>query len=162
MDRHRLSRTCALPCSASVRLNRSSQAACDRPLWRVSYIYLYTVITHRPLLWVGSALEDLRAFPVSARRRAGHALDLLQQGITPIDCTPTPSVGRGVMELRIRAGGAFRVFFVARFKDGIYVLHAFQKKSQATARRDIELGARRYRWVLGQLTRREVGVADDH
>ena len=84
-------------------------------------------MTHRPILWAGSAREDLRAFPESARRRAGHELDLLQQGLEPHDFKPMPSIGAGVYELRIRAGGAFRVFYVAKFAEGLYVVHAFQK-----------------------------------
>jgi len=105
---------------------------------------------HRPIVWAGSARDDLRAFPDAARRRAGHELDLLQQGIEPNDFKPLPSVGAGVYELRIRAGGAFRVFYVAKFADGLYVLHAFQKQSQHTERLDLELGAKWYREILRQ------------
>jgi phage-related protein len=109
---------------------------------------------HKPLLWTGSAREDLRAFPLSARRRAGHELDLLQQGIEPSDFKPMPTVGAGVYELRVRAEGAFRVFYVAKFAEGLYVLHAFQKKARETARLDLEVGAKRYREVLRQRQRR--------
>lgn len=107
-------------------------------------------MTHRPILWAGSAREDLRAFPDSARRRAGQELDLLQQGLEPHDFKPMPSIGAGVYELRIRAGGAFRVFYVAKFAEGLYVLHAFQKKTQQTGRLDVEIGAKRYREILHQ------------
>jgi len=99
---------------------------------------------------VGTAREAVRAFPASARRRAGHELDLLQQGLEATDVKPMPTVGAGVYELRIRAGGAFRVFYVARFAEAIYVLHAFQKKTQQTARLDLELGAKRYRELIKQ------------
>jgi len=84
-------------------------------------------------------------FPPRARRRAGHELDLLQQGLEPTDCKPMPTVGSGVYELRIHAEGAFRVFYVAKFAEGLYVLHAFEKKSQRTARLDIEVATKRYR-----------------
>lgn len=104
----------------------------------------------KPLRWVGKAREAVRAFPASARRRVGHELDLLQQGLEPTDVKPMPTVGAGVYELRIRAGGAFRVFYVARFAEAIYVLHAFQKKTQQTARLDLELGAKRYRELIKQ------------
>lgn len=104
----------------------------------------------KPLLWMGTAREDLRAFPASARRRAGHELDLLQQGLKVTDIKPMAVVGAGVYELRIRAAGAYRVFFVAKFAEGIYVLHAFKKKMQQTARLDLELGAKRYREVLAR------------
>jgi len=105
---------------------------------------------HRPILWAGSAREDLRAFPESARRRAGHELDLLQHGLEPHDFKPIPTVGAGVYELRIRATGAFRVFYVVKFAEGVYVLHAFQKKTQQTNRLDLEIGAKRYREILRQ------------
>jgi len=99
---------------------------------------------------VGSARNDLRAFPAAARRQAGHEIDLLQQGLEPNDFRPMPSIGAGVYELRIRAAGAFRVFYVAKFAEGLYVLHAFQKKTQQTGRLDVEIGAKRYREVLRQ------------
>lgn len=107
-------------------------------------------MSRKPLYWLGTAREAIRAFPPSARRRAGHELDVLQQGLDATDAKPMPAVGAGVYELRIRAGGAFRVFYVARFAEGIYVLHAFQKKTQQTARLDLELGAKRYRELLMQ------------
>jgi phage-related protein len=106
------------------------------------------VVTRRPLIWLGSALADLRAFPGAARRRAGHEIDLLEQGLVPSDWKPMPSVGAGVYELRIRAGGAFRVFYVTKRSEGIVIVHAFQKKSQQTARLDVELGAKRLRHYL--------------
>jgi len=108
------------------------------------------MVARRPLLWLGSARKDLRAFPPAARRRAGHELDLVEQGLGPTDWKPMSTVGDGVCEVRVRAEGAFRVFYVAKFAEGIYVLHAFQKKSRQTARLDIEIGARRYRQLVSQ------------
>ena len=105
-------------------------------------------MARKPLVWVGSALDDLRAFPAKARRRAGHELDLVQQGIEPTDFKPMPEVGAGAFELRIRAEGAFRVFYVAKFVEAIYALHAFQKTMRKTARLDIAVGAKRYRDLL--------------
>lgn len=104
----------------------------------------------KPLLWVGSALDDLRAFPGEARRIAGHELHLVQQGIEPDDWKAMPSVGPGVYELRVRTGLEHRVFYLAKFAEGIYILHAFEKKTQQTSRRDIGLGCDRYREVLRQ------------
>ena len=102
----------------------------------------------RPLIWLGSARKDLRSFPLSARRRAGHELDLLQQGLQPTDWKPMVTVGEGVYELRIRAEGAFRVFYVTKRAEGIVVLHAFQKKTQQTTQLDVDLAAKRYRQYL--------------
>ena len=102
----------------------------------------------RPLLWVGSAREDLRAFPAIARSAAGRALGLLQDGRPPSDYRSMPSIGAGVWEIRVNTGGAFRVFYVAKFAEGIYVLHAFEKKSRKTSRNDLAIGKSRYREVL--------------
>ena len=111
-------------------------------------IDIYYRMAPKPLRWVGTARDAVRAFPASPRRRTGHALDLLQQGLEATDVKPMPTVGAGVYELRIRAGGAFRVFYIARFAEAIYVLHAFQKKTQQTTRLDLELGAKRYRELI--------------
>ena len=107
----------------------------------------------KPLLWVGSSRDDLRPFPVPARRRAGYELDLVQRGFQPTDFKAMPVVGAGVYELRIRAGGAFRVFYVVRFEEALYVLHAFQKRSRRTSQLDIDVGARRYREVVSSRSR---------
>jgi phage-related protein len=64
-----------------------------------------------------------------------------------------PGIGAGVYELRVRAGGAFRVFFVTKFDEAIYVLHAFQKRSRKTTRRDLDIGTARYREVISTRAR---------
>ena len=102
----------------------------------------------KPVIWVGSSLEDLRRFPDAARQRAGYNLHVVQLGAEPADWKPIPSVGAGVVELRIRTDRAHRVFYVARFAEGIYVLHAFEKKTQKTAKHDLEIGQARLREVL--------------
>jgi phage-related protein len=104
----------------------------------------------KPLFWAGSTLQDLRAFPEDARRIAGHELHLVQQGLEPDDWKTIVGVGPGVYELRIRTAVEHRVFYVAKFAEGVYVLHAFQKKTQQTAQGDIELARGRYREVLRQ------------
>lgn len=117
------------------------------PLCRV-YKTLYTVIVadSKPVEFRGTSLEDLRAFPLTARREAGHQLDQVQNGREPDDWKPMNTVGRGVKEFRIRdEAGAFRVLYVAKFADAIYVLHCFQKKTGKTSKADVELAAKRYR-----------------
>jgi phage-related protein len=104
----------------------------------------------KPLFWAGSTLQDLRAFPEDARRLAGHELDVLQHGLEPSDWKVMASVGPGVYELRVRTAVEHRVFYVAKFAEGVYVLHAFQKKTQQTSQRDLELARERYREVLRQ------------
>jgi phage-related protein len=100
----------------------------------------------KPVVFRGSALADLRAFPVPARREAGHQIDQVQRGRDPDDWRPMTTVGSGVREIRVRdAAGAFRVIYAARFADAVYVLHCFQKKTQKTSKADIDLAAKRYR-----------------
>lgn len=111
-------------------------------------------MSRRPLLWLGSSRKDVRAFPVAARRKVGHELDLLQQGLEPTDWKPFVTIGDGVSELRVRADGAFRVIYVAKFSDGIHVLHAFQKKTQRTSHLDIELARKRFRQLANQRRQR--------
>src|SRR5260370_23354144 len=94
----------------------------------------------------GDSLDRLRGFPDDARRDAGHALYQVQKGRDPSDWKPMPAIGAGVREIRIRdAVGAYRLIYIATFADAIHVLHAFQKKTQRTARRDLELAAARLR-----------------
>jgi phage-related protein len=102
----------------------------------------------KALHWVGSALEDLRSFPASARIEAGTDLRLVQHGVPPRDWKPMPDVGRGVREIRIRTiDGAFRVFYVVEGASDVYVLHAFQKKSERTATLDLNRGRARYKLI---------------
>jgi phage-related protein len=106
----------------------------------------------KPVEFRGSALADLRAFPVAARREAGHQLDQIQHGREPDDWKPMNTVGRGVREIRIReVAGAFRVLYVAKFEDAVYVLHCFQKKTQKTSQADLNLAGQRYRDLLREL-----------
>jgi phage-related protein len=91
----------------------------------------------------------LREFPKLTRREAGFQLDRVQRGLDPFDWKPMTSVGTGVREIRVRdEAGAYRVLYVAKFEDAVYVLHCFQKKTQATPRRDIGLAEKRYRELL--------------
>lgn len=103
----------------------------------------------KPVAFVGSSLNDLRAFPETARQQAGYQLDRVQRGIDPDDWRPMPSIGMGVREIRVReAAGAFRVIYATAFADAIYVLHAFQKKTRRTAKQDLDLAESRLREVM--------------
>ncbi len=106
----------------------------------------------KPIEFRGSALDDLRDFPVSARKEAGHQLDQVQHGFEPDDWKPLPTIGAGVREIRIRdATGSFRIIYVAKFADAVYVLHCFQKKTQKTSKVDINLARKRYRDLVKEL-----------
>jgi phage-related protein len=103
----------------------------------------------KPLKFVGSSLDDLRNFPDEARRAAGFELHAIQSGLEPTDWKPLNIVASGVKEIRIHILGEWRVIYVAKLQDAIYVLHAFQKKTRTTNRQDIELARTRYKQIGG-------------
>lgn len=98
----------------------------------------------------GSSLDDTRTFPVEARRAVGYQLRRVQAGLMPDDWKPMPTVGPGVNEIRIHVGVEYRVIYVARLVEAVYVLHAFQKKSRTTPKTDIELARKRLSQVVAQ------------
>lgn len=103
----------------------------------------------KALRFIGSSLDDLRDFPLEARRDAGFELDSVQRGLMPSDFRPMLNIGAGAYEIRLHVLGEWRVIYVAKFGEAIYVLHAFQKKTQRTRKEDIELAAKRYRQIGG-------------
>jgi phage-related protein len=102
----------------------------------------------KDVVFIGSSLSDLRAFPETARRDAGYQIDRVQLGLEPMDWKPMNTLGAGVREIRIHAEGAYRVIYLAKFEDAVYVLHAFEKKSQKTPRKAIDLAKRRYQALV--------------
>ncbi len=103
----------------------------------------------KPIEFVGGSLDDLRTFPVSARRELGYQLDRLQHGLEPEDWKPMTGSGAGVREIRVRdQSGAWRAIYIAKLAEAVYVLHCFQKKTQKTLKSDIDLARAR----LGELT----------
>ena len=100
----------------------------------------------KPVTFHGDSLDRIREFPNDARHEVGHQLYQVQLGREPSDWKPVPTVGIGVREIRIRVAlGAYRVIYVATLPDAIHVLHAFQKKTQKTAQRDLDLAIARLR-----------------
>ncbi|KTD24252.1 MULTISPECIES: type II toxin-antitoxin system RelE/ParE family toxin [Legionella] len=99
----------------------------------------------KPLRFLGDSLTRLREFDTDTKQDAGYQLDKVQHGEQPDDFKPMPSIGKGVEEIRIwDESGTYRVIYTARLADAVYVLHAFQKKTQATAKRDIDLAKARF------------------
>ncbi len=74
---------------------------------------------------------------------AGHQLDLVQHGLEPHDWKPMTTVGAGVYEIRVHAGSEYRVFYIVKFAEGVYVLHAFEKRTRQTRQADIDLARKR-------------------
>ena len=100
-------------------------------------------MVEKPLAWLGSSLDDVRAFPAEARRAAGYQLGRVQQGLMPDDWKPMTTVGAGVYEIRIHSQLEHRVFYVAKYEDAVYVIHAFEKRTPQTSEADIALARKR-------------------
>lgn len=117
----------------------------------VIYPYQYSTLM-KPVRFLGNSLQCLRDFPEDARHDAGYQLDQVQRGLQPDDFKPMPAIGKGVEEIRIRDDlGIYRVIYTARFADAVFVLHAFQKKTQRTPQRDIEIAKVRFRDMVKDL-----------
>ena len=104
----------------------------------------------KELYWIGSSRSDLKAFPAPARRVAGYQLRRVQRGFEADDWKPMPAVGPGVNEIRIHTGREHRVIYVAKYSEGVYVLHAFEKKSRKTPGRELDVAKYRLRDLLRQ------------
>jgi len=103
----------------------------------------------KEIRWVGSSYDDLLAFPKMPRKEAGFQLGKVQAGLEPTDWKPFDELGAGTREIRISdAKGIFRVMYVAKFEEAVYVLHCFPKKTQATSKQDKDIAAARYRAVV--------------
>jgi phage-related protein len=108
----------------------------------------------KPVVWLADSKEQMSGFPDASRTVAGFELWEVQQGNEPSDWKPMPSVGLGVKEIRVRVGGAYRLLYVAKFTEAVYVLHAFQKKAQKTPKPDIELARTRFRALIQERKQR--------
>src|SRR5579875_742841 len=101
----------------------------------------------KPIMFLGSSRDDLRAFPAEVRKALGEELLRVQNGLMPVDFKPLKDVGKGAYEIRVHLNGAWRVIYVAKFANAIYVLHAFEKKTRKTSQNDLELAKRRYKLI---------------
>ena len=102
----------------------------------------------KPVEWLGSARKDVQSFPNTARAEIGYQLYRVQSGLDPSDWKPMPSVGAGVQEIRIQTLNAYRVIYVATFKDAVHVLHVFQKKTMKTRQSDIAVAQERLQALI--------------
>ncbi len=110
-------------------------------------------MTAKLLIWVGSSRAAVRAFPADARRIAGFQLWRVQRGLDPNDWEPMPTVGPGVREIRVHTELEHRVFYIFKFTEGVYVLHAFEKRSRKTPQRELEIAGHRLRLLLWERER---------
>ena len=108
----------------------------------------------KPVSWLGSSLDDLRGFPEDARRAAGYQLQRVQQGLEPSDWKPLTSVGTGVIEIRVHTRLEHRLFYIAKFEEAVYVLHAFEKRTRQTPQAAIEPARTRLADLIRRRSRR--------
>jgi len=107
-------------------------------------------IQQKAMRWLGDSLDAVKDFSDEARREAGHQLGRVQVGDSPSDWKPMETVGAGVREIRIRVEKAYRVLYVAKFSEAIYVLHAFEKKTPKTSKADLDLASQRYKQLANE------------
>jgi len=109
------------------------------------------MIHEKPIYWVGASYKDLLAFPNEAKQEAGYQLHRVQNGLDPENWKPFDIVGSGVKEIRISEdGNAFRIIYLAKFSEKIYVLHSFHKKTQKTRSKDINIAKIRYNAIANE------------
>jgi phage-related protein len=108
----------------------------------------------KPIQWLGDSLENVREFSDSGRYHVGRELRRVQTGEIPTDWKPMITVGSGVAEIRIHAENEYRIIYIAKFEEAVYVLHGFTKKTQQTSKRDIDLAAKRYRELQQERTKK--------
>lgn len=108
----------------------------------------------KPVRWLGDSKRCVSGFSSNVRQRLGFELWEVQQGNEPSDWKPMPTVGQGVNEIRIHVHGEYRVLYVAKFEEAVYVLHTFKKKTQVTPAPDIDVATDRYRLLLQERVRR--------
>ena len=105
--------------------------------------------SEKEIRWVGSSLKDLKSFPLAVLRQAGFQLGRVQNGLDPEDWKPFDTLGSGVREMRLsEGGGVFRVMYVSKLAEAVYVLHCFQKKTKVTRQTDKSITKTRYREVV--------------
>jgi phage-related protein len=109
----------------------------------------------KPIEWIGSSLEAVRSFPEIARQQVGYQLYRVQTRLDPSDWKPMNSIGANVREIRIHVRDEYRVIYVATFEEAVYVLHAFQKKTRKTTKRDLSLATLRLGEVIKKRKRKK-------
>lgn len=105
--------------------------------------------TEKEITFLGDSLQRIREFPDAARKELGFQLHRVQHSLEPLDWKPMKTVGTGVREIRIHAGGEFRTLYIANIGNELYVLHAFQKKTRKTSQKDIDLAKERLKKIGG-------------
>lgn len=101
----------------------------------------------KEIKWIGSSYRDLLSFPKDAKKEAGYQLDKVQLGDDPSDWKAMNSIGAGIKEIRIHRSNEYRIIYLAKYANTIYVLHSFVKKTQKTSKKDIDLAKERFKLI---------------
>lgn len=104
----------------------------------------------KPVVWLGTSLEAVRGWTAEAQRDTGYQLFKVQSGLDPSDWKSMPGVGSGVQEIRIHCGEEYRVIYLAKLAEAIYVLHAFEKKTRKSPQAALDIARRRLQLLLSQ------------
>lgn len=102
----------------------------------------------KPITWLGNTHQTVKDYSQTVKREIGYNLDKVQRGLKPFDWKPMSAVGPGVNEIRIHEENEYRVLYVTKFQESIYVLHCFVKKTEQTLKKEIDLARQRYTDLL--------------
>jgi phage-related protein len=113
------------------------------------------------VVWLGDSREVLRSFPAGAQQDLGYALYQVQLGQMPPDSKPIKTVGPGVYELREQDERAwYRVFYLKKIANVVYILHCFEKRTAQTEQKDIEVAKQRLKRLREQQSAKARGKTD--
>jgi phage-related protein len=93
----------------------------------------------KKVVFIGASRRRIKEFPEIACDLAGYQIWLVQQDKDPDDWKPMPSIGQGVKEIRIHQPHEHRVIYIAHSDEAVYILHAFEKKTQKTSKQDVNI-----------------------
>jgi phage-related protein len=109
----------------------------------------------KPIYWMGRSRDTVRHFPKATKEQVGYQLYRLQKGLTPTDWKPLKTVGKGAMEIGLHVPHEHRIVYVAKYEEAVYVLHAFEKKQQKTAKREIAIALKAYSTLIESKRRKK-------
>lgn len=105
----------------------------------------------KAIKWLGSSRKIIQGFVREVRAEIGYQLYRVEQGLMPTDFKPMPNVGAGVFEIRLHHPHEHRVFYISRYNDRVYVLHAFIKKTQKTTHHDLKIAQKNYQDLMNRI-----------
>ena len=98
----------------------------------------------KKIIWLATTHSTIKEYPDNVRREIGYNLSKIQHGLDPADWKPMTGIGQGIKEIRIHAENEYRILYLTKFQEAIYVLHTFVKKTQQTSQKELNIGRKRY------------------